>query len=198
LPGFSGKYRCSNARTNNPLLARSLSLQEAIRNYFGSAGNHLPFFDHLAMLTYLTRTVRFSAAHRYHRPEWSPERNREAFGACSNPHGHGHNYLLEVMVSGQPDLRTGFCTDLVALDRLLQEEVRDVLDHQHINHVVPEFGEGGQIPTTENLVVWIWARLAPRIEQARLVRLRLREDADLFVDYYGPARAEEDGTARWV
>jgi 6-pyruvoyltetrahydropterin/6-carboxytetrahydropterin synthase len=139
------------------------------------------------MTTFLTRSVRFSAAHRYHRPEWSEERNREAFGACSNPHGHGHNYTLEAMVAGEPHPETGFCVDLGALDRILREEVVGVLDHQHLNHALPEFGEGGLIPSTENLVVWAWRRIEPRLERpARLVRLRLREDVDLFVDYYGP------------
>lgn len=137
--------------------------------------------------TYLTRAVRFAAAHRYHRPEWSEERNREVFGACSNAHGHGHNYVLEVMVAGTPDPSTGFSVDLGALDRVLHEEVVARLDHQHLNHALDEFAPGAQIPTTENLLLYLWARLAPRIPGARLVRLRLREDVDLFVDYYGPA-----------
>jgi hypothetical protein len=81
------------------------------------------------MTAFLTRTVRFAAAHRYHRPEWSEERNREVFGACANPHGHGHNYLLEVTVAGVPDPDTGFSVDLGALDRLLREEVVAPLDH---------------------------------------------------------------------
>jgi 6-pyruvoyltetrahydropterin/6-carboxytetrahydropterin synthase len=136
--------------------------------------------------SYLTRTVRFSSAHRYHRPEWSEERNRATFGACSNPHGHGHNYLLEVTVAGSPDPLTGFAADLGALDAALRAEVVEPLDHQHLNHAVAEFRPGGLVPTTENILIWIWERLAPRITDARLVRLRLREDTDLFVDYYGP------------
>jgi 6-pyruvoyltetrahydropterin/6-carboxytetrahydropterin synthase len=136
--------------------------------------------------SYLTRTVRFSAAHRYHRPEWSEERNRATFGACSNPHGHGHNYLLEVTVAGTPDPLTGFAADLGALDAALRAVVVEPLDHQHLNHAVAEFRPGGLVPTTENILIWIWERLAPRVTDARLVRLRLREDADLFVDYYGP------------
>jgi 6-pyruvoyltetrahydropterin/6-carboxytetrahydropterin synthase len=135
---------------------------------------------------YLTRAVRFSAAHRYHRPDWSEARNREVFGACSNPHGHGHNYLLEVMVAGPTDPETGFSTDLGALDDALREVVLVPLDHQHVNHAIPEFQSGRLIPTTEHLLVWIWERLAPRITDASLVRLRLREDTDLFADYYGP------------
>jgi 6-pyruvoyltetrahydropterin/6-carboxytetrahydropterin synthase len=133
----------------------------------------------------LTRVVRFSAAHRYHRPEWNEARNREVFGACANPHGHGHNYRLEVSVEGEIDAETGFCVNLAALDRVLREEVEERLDHRHLNHDVPVFAEGGAIPTTENLVRFIWERLAPRIPSGRLVRLRLREDDDLWVDYRG-------------
>jgi 6-pyruvoyltetrahydropterin/6-carboxytetrahydropterin synthase len=137
----------------------------------------------LPMTTHLTRVVRFSAAHRYYRPDWSDARNREVFGACANPHGHGHNYRLEVTVAGDPDPETGFCVDLAALDRLLDEKVRKPLDHQHLNHAVPEFAEGHLIPTTENLVRWIWERLEGEVPGATVVQLRLFEDADLFVDY---------------
>ncbi len=144
------------------------------------------------MTTYLTRTVRFSAAHRYHRPEWSDERNEAEFGACANPHGHGHNYVLEVMVAGVPDPTTGFCVDLGALDAVLDREVRGPLDHQHVNHAVAEFAPGGLIPTTENLVIWIWRRLARAIPDARLVRLRLIEEPGLFVDYFGETPLSEN------
>ena len=68
----------------------------------------------------VTRRVHFSAAHRLHNPEFSEERNREVFGACANPHGHGHNYVLEVMVAGRPDPETGFSVDLAGLDELLR------------------------------------------------------------------------------
>jgi 6-pyruvoyltetrahydropterin/6-carboxytetrahydropterin synthase len=145
-------------------------------------GRQLPETS-LPMTTQLTRVVRFSAAHRYYRPEWSDARNREVFGACANPHGHGHNYRLEVTVAGDPDPETGFCVDLAALDRLLDEKVRKPLDHQHLNHAVPEFAEGRLIPTTENLVRWIWGRLEGEVPGAMVVQIRLFEDADLFVDY---------------
>ncbi|HUE96291.1 MAG TPA: 6-carboxytetrahydropterin synthase [Longimicrobiaceae bacterium] len=148
------------------------------------------------MTTYLTRVVHFSAAHRYHRPEWSEERNRERFGACANPHGHGHNYTLEVMVAGAPHGDTGFSADLAMLDRILREKIVARLDHRHINHAIEEFGPGGKIPTTENVVIWIWEQLAPEIREATLVRLRLREDPDLFVDYFGPDPSA-DPKRRW-
>jgi 6-pyruvoyltetrahydropterin/6-carboxytetrahydropterin synthase len=136
----------------------------------------------------LTRSVSFAAAHRYHRADWSEAENRRVFGACSNPHGHGHNYVLEVTVQGSIDDRTGFATDLGALDRLLQREVLVPLDHQHINHAVEEFGEEGMVPTCENIVRWLWPRIAGGLPAGTLlVRLRLREDAFLHVDYFGGA-----------
>lgn len=133
----------------------------------------------------LTRCVRFSAAHRYHRPEWSEARNRETFGPCANPHGHGHDYVLEATVRGEVDPVTGFSSNLAELDRVLREEVVEPLDHQHLNHVVPEFADGGRVPTSENILLLIWERLSRRLAPGQLVRLRLYEGADLFVDYHG-------------
>lgn len=136
-------------------------------------------------LAYLTRRVTFAAAHRYWREEWSEERNRAVFGACANPHGHGHNYVLEATVEGAIDPETGFSVDLGTLDAALGSVV-EVLDHQHLNHAVAEFGPGGLVPTSENLLVWIWPRVRGRLpEGVRLHRLRLREDEALFVDYFG-------------
>lgn len=134
----------------------------------------------------LTRKVRFSAAHRYHRPDWSDERNRQVFGACANPHGHGHDYLLEVTVAGEVDPVTGFSVDLGVLDAVLRDEVLVPLDHQHLNHAVPEFAPGGTIPTSENILLLLWDRIAPRCAPARLMRLRLHENRDFHVDYLGP------------
>jgi 6-pyruvoyltetrahydropterin/6-carboxytetrahydropterin synthase len=137
--------------------------------------------------TYLTRRVRFAAAHRYYRQEWSEARNREVFGACSNPHGHGHGYRLEVTIEATVDDVTGFSADLARLDATLRAEVVEPLDHQHLNHVVPEFA-AGTIPTCENILLWLWPRIARRLGAGeRLHRLRLHEDDDLFIDYYGGA-----------
>ena len=139
-------------------------------------------------LAQLTREVRFSAAHRYHRPDWSEERNRSTFGACANPHGHGHLYRLEVTVAGAIADDTGFCVDLGTLDAILKREIVDVLDHQHINHVVPEFAPGARVPTTESLLVWMWPRVARALpEGAQLRRMLLREDDGLYAEYFGGA-----------
>lgn len=135
---------------------------------------------------FLTRSISFAAAHRYFRDDWSEERNRAVFGACANPHGHGHNYRLEVMVQAMVAADTGFSTDLAQLDALLHTAVVVPLDHQHLNHAVPEFATGGVVPTCENILVWLWPRIVNGLPAgARLHRLRLHEDDRLFVDYYG-------------
>ncbi len=138
----------------------------------------------------LTRTVEFSASHFYRNPQWSEEENRRVFGKCANPHGHGHNYVLEVTVEGEPDPRTGMVLDLKELKDILQQEVVERMDHRFLNHEVPELA--GKIPTTENIAATIWSLLEPRITQGRLQRVRLYETPDLFVDCYGAA----DGAGR--
>lgn len=141
-------------------------------------------------LAYLTRRVRFAAAHRYHRPDWDEDRNRRVFGACSNPYGHGHNYLLEATVAAEIDPETGFSVDLGVLDAVLEREVVEPFDHQHINHAVEAFAPGGRIPTTENVLTYLWPRIAGGMpNDARLHRLRLHEDDTLFVDYFGGGEA---------
>lgn len=146
----------------------------------------------LMFRTYLTRVYHFSAAHRYWRDEWTPERNRTVFGACSNEHGHGHHYTLEVTVAGEPDAATGFSVDVGELDEMVRGKVISVLDHHHLNYVVPEFAAGGKIPTTENIARWVWEQAGPHLAGARLVRVRLREDQELWVDLI--AGREPDAT----
>jgi 6-pyruvoyltetrahydropterin/6-carboxytetrahydropterin synthase len=132
----------------------------------------------------LTRVVTFSAAHRYSRPEWPEARNREVFGACVREHGHG--YECAVTVAGAPNRDTSMVMDLDALDRVLQEEVTERLDHRHLNHDVPEFALGETVPTVEALAVYVWNRIAPHMpDGVRLERVRVREDSSLYADYHG-------------
>jgi 6-pyruvoyltetrahydropterin/6-carboxytetrahydropterin synthase len=134
----------------------------------------------------LTRTVRFSAAHRYHRPEWTPEQNERAFGLCAREHGHGHNYRCAVTVAGEIAPTTGMLVDLAELDRLLEREVRTPLDHRHLNHDVSEFAFGKTIPTAEAIAVWVWDRLVPALpDGVRLLAVRIDEDDDLAAEYRG-------------
>lgn len=138
----------------------------------------------------VTRKVEFCASHYYHNPQWSEEENRRVFGKCANRHGHGHNYVLEVTVEGEPDPQTGMVLDLKELKELLQREVVERMDHRHLNHEVPELA--GKIPTTENIATVVWDLLSPRIRRGRLERVRLYETPELFVDVYGAA----SGTGR--
>ena len=133
---------------------------------------------------YLTRKAEFSASHFYHNPNFTPEENRRIFGKCNNPHGHGHNYTLEVTVQGPVDERSGFVMDLKQLKEIMNREVIEAFDHRHLNYEVPEFKQ--QIPTTENLAIAIWRRLAGKLDAgARLYRVRVYENDDLFAEVYG-------------
>lgn len=132
----------------------------------------------------LTRRYRFSASHLYRRPEWSEEENRARFGKCANLPGHGHNYRLYVTVAGEVDPETGFVVDLGALDEVVAGEVVERLDHRHLNEAVAEFGAGGLIPSSENLVRWVRGRLEGRLPAGvELVGVRVEEDEDLAAEW---------------
>lgn len=132
--------------------------------------------------TSLTRAVEFPAGHRYYRDDWDPARNEAVFGPCSRAPGHGHNYRVEVTVSGEVDPETGMVLDLSLLDRLLHELVKAPMDHTFLNDL-PEFS-GGAIPTTENLARVVWNRLAPALPAScSLDGVRVFEDRNLWADY---------------
>jgi 6-pyruvoyltetrahydropterin/6-carboxytetrahydropterin synthase len=133
-------------------------------------------------MVYLTRKVEFAASHLYHNPAFSAEENRRVFGKCNNPHGHGHNYRLEVTIAGEPDPVTGMVLDLKELKEILEREIMQRMDHRFLNYEVAELQ--GQIPTCENVARVIWNLLEPKIPQGRLYRVRLYESADLFADCY--------------
>ena len=135
----------------------------------------------------ITKRVEFSASHVCRNEQLSEEENRRIFGAAANPHGHGHNYLLDVTLDGQPDPVTGMVMDLKELKEILNHEVIDPLDHRFLNREVPPFDR--VIPTAENIAVEIWKRLAKAIPpgQATLHSVRLYETSDLYVEYFGDA-----------
>ncbi|HEV2418908.1 MAG TPA: 6-carboxytetrahydropterin synthase [Terriglobia bacterium] len=134
-------------------------------------------------MIYLTRRAEFSASHYYHNPKFSEEENHRVFGKCSNSHGHGHNYTLEVTVKGEVDPATGMVLNLKDLKKLLETEVLDAMDHKFLNAEVTAFAAA--IPTTENIAIEIWNRLAPKLAFGKLHRVRLYETQDLYADYYG-------------
>ena len=128
----------------------------------------------------LERRYRFSAAHRYHRPEWSEEENARRFGKCAWAPGHGHNYRVVIRVAGEPDPRTGFVVDLTELDARVHDLVVEPLDHRHLNEAVREFASGASIPSCENLVLWIRDKLLHALPAScHLVEVRVAEDDDL-------------------
>jgi 6-pyruvoyltetrahydropterin/6-carboxytetrahydropterin synthase len=135
---------------------------------------------------FLTRRAEFSASHICAQPALTAEQNREIYGAAANPSGHGHNYLLEVTLEGDPDPETGMVFDLKRLKELIQQTVIDPMDHRFLNYEVPPFDK--IVPTTENVAAEIWQRLKPYFMEgrARLNNVRLYETEDLYVDYRGP------------
>lgn len=133
----------------------------------------------------ITRRTEFSASHTCYNPELPPAENLALYGDEANPNGHGHNYVLEVTLEGEPDPVTGMIVDLKDVKQMLERQVVEPMDHRHLNYEVPPFDR--VVPTTENLAVEIWRRLEPELEgtPARLKSIRLYETEDLYVDYQG-------------
>jgi 6-pyruvoyltetrahydropterin/6-carboxytetrahydropterin synthase len=141
----------------------------------------------LSGTVFVTRQVHFNAAHRLHNPGKSKRWNEEKFGLCSNPRGHGHNYVLEVTVSGVPDPETGYVMDLGALKAVLEREIVTPCDHRNLNEEVPFLRD--VIPSTENLVIAFWEQLEPRLRPVRLHCVRLFETPRNYAEYRGPGVA---------
>jgi len=134
-----------------------------------------------------SRRYRFSASHRLHVDHLTDEQNRECFGKCNNPHGHGHNYILEVRVKGPVSDETGMVVNLVDLDAVVKQRVIDRFDLQNLNHD-PLFAT--EVSSTENLCKEVWQLLqeneAPqRLGSARLERVRLEETENNFFEFAG-------------
>jgi len=129
------------------------------------------------------RKSHFNAAHRLHRKDWTTEKNQTVFGKCNNPNYHGHNYEIEVGVTGEIDKETGFLIDIEKLKTIIKEEVEDYLDHKNLNIDVPEFKELN--PTMENISILIWNRLRIKLAAKYLVSVKLFETPRNFVIYKG-------------
>ena len=135
----------------------------------------------------ITRRAEFSASHVCRSPRLSDEENQRQYGPAANPRGHGHNYVLEVTLSGEPHPVTGMVLDLKELKTIIEREVVNPYDHRFLNYEVPPFDR--VVPTTENVARDIWRRLDPQVAQGgmRLYSVRVYETPDLFVDYFGEA-----------
>ncbi|MDC6390076.1 6-carboxytetrahydropterin synthase [Maribacter sp. PR1] len=131
----------------------------------------------------VSRKAHFNAAHRLYRPDWEDAKNNTVFGKCNNPNFHGHNYELVVSVFGEIDPETGFVIDMKVLKDLIKDEVEDAFDHKNLNLEVPEFKELN--PTAENIVVVIWNKLRPHIDEDNDLEVVLYETPRNFVTYSG-------------
>tara|TARA_B100001287_G_scaffold215715_1_gene184588 strand:+ start:596 stop:1006 length:411 start_codon:yes stop_codon:yes gene_type:complete len=131
----------------------------------------------------VSRRAHFNAAHRLYRPNWSDDKNEAIFGKCNNPHYHGHNYELIVSVTGEVDPETGYVVDVKILKDFIKSEVEDVLDHKNLNLEVPEFKERN--PTAENIVIFIYNKLKPVLEDRLDLEVILYETPRNFVSYSG-------------
>lgn len=131
---------------------------------------------------FVTRRAEFSASHVCRIASLSESENRDLFGAEANPNGHGHNYILEVTLEGDPDPLTGMVIDLKELKDIIEQEIVTPMDHRFLNHEIKPFDQ--VIPTTENVAREIWRRLDGRLTGFRvaLAKVRLFEGPDLYVD----------------
>ena len=134
-------------------------------------------------MIYITRKLDFCASHRLFNPEFSEEQNREVFGLCSNPNGHGHTYTIEVTIKGKVNPKTGMIMDFKHLKELVKAEVVDKVDHKNLNIDVP-FMEG-IISTVENMAVIFWNVLEPKIKNGSLYEIKLSESERNYVIYRG-------------
>lgn len=134
------------------------------------------------MKAYLTRRYWFSASHRLHSDDFSAAENQAVYGKCNNPHGHGHNYALEVTVGGQVDQQTGMVCNLVDLDRFVQEKILERFDHQNLN-TLTEFER--VVPTTENLCVEVYGILEQGFRHAQVEKVRVEETMLNSFEYAG-------------
>jgi 6-pyruvoyltetrahydropterin/6-carboxytetrahydropterin synthase len=130
----------------------------------------------------LGRRYRFAASHRLHSDELSAEENARVYGKCNNPYGHGHNYVVEISVSGTPDPATGMIANLADLDGFVEREVIEAFDHKSLNEDVPAFR--GKVPTTENVCREIYQRLK-HFPKASLERVRVEETSNNAFEYAG-------------
>ena len=133
---------------------------------------------------FITRQVHFNSAHRLNNPTKSQAWNKVQYGMCNNPLCHGHNYVLEVTVKGEPDPVTGYLIDLSELKAILNMAIVDKVDHRNLNEEVAFLK--GIIPSTENLVIAFWREIEPHIKHGQLHCVRLYETPRNYAEFFGP------------
>ena len=132
----------------------------------------------------LTKKYHFCASHKYGNEHWSEEKNYEVFGKDYN--NHGHNYILEVSMTGSVNPDTGWLVDLGHVNEIVKSNVVNILDHSQIEQDIPWFK--GKQPSSEVIVVWIWEQISKYLKGAELYRIRLVETHSIHTDYYGPEK----------
>ena len=131
--------------------------------------------------TTVIRKEHFNSAHRLHNPNWSDDKNLSFYGKCNNPNFHGHNYDLEVMVTGDVDVESGYLIDMKVLSDMIKEEVLDAFDHKNLNLDVPDFKN--LIPTAENIIVVIYKKLRKKLNPKFELKIKLYETERNIVVY---------------
>ena len=134
-------------------------------------------------MLYVTRRETFSSAHRLYNPDLSDEENDRLFGKCNNLNGHGHNYVLEVVVAGEPNPKTGYVIDLKKLKTIIRENVINKIDHKHLNLDVSFMRD--VIPTAENIALKIWEQLVDKIPSGKLYSVKVYETENNYAEYKG-------------
>lgn len=129
----------------------------------------------------ITKKYHFCSSHKYGNAYWSETKNLEVFGKDYN--NHGHNYILEVSITGPVNPETGWLVDLKELNEIVKSNVVDILDHSQIEEDIEWFR--GKQPSSENILIWAWNKIEPLIEEGNLYRLRLVETHSIHTDYYG-------------
>lgn len=134
-------------------------------------------------MLYVTRREVFSASHRLYNNDLTVEENNSLYDKCANPYGHGHNFVLEVVVCGEVDPNTGYVIDLKILKKIVREVIIDKVDHRNLNYEVDFLT--GIIPTAENICIAIWKELQNKIPIGKLFSVKLFETENNYVEYKG-------------
>lgn len=134
-------------------------------------------------MIYVTRREVFSASHRLFNEEFSDQENEKAFDKCGGIYGHGHNYVLEVVVAGEINPKTGYVIDLKILKNIIRENIVDKMDHKHLNYEVDFMKD--VIPTAENIALSIWQQLETKIPSGNLFSIKIFETENNYVEYRG-------------
>jgi 6-pyruvoyltetrahydropterin/6-carboxytetrahydropterin synthase len=134
-------------------------------------------------MVHVTQSFEFSAAHRLHCPSMSDAENRDYFGKCNNPNGHGHNYQVEITVSGEPSKSTGVVIPITQFEQVVKEQVINRFDHKHLNEDCPEFADLN--PSVEHIAKVIWSVLEGHFGEASLTSVRVWETPKTWAEYRG-------------